>query len=484
MGHKDGPFDPASVDEQLAQCAHDRVHNNVPNGLLVQDLEHLYQPQTEAYKRTLERAWQRVERGRQTADPSEDNERIVHLPAIDKPAQRRGFFAQQRLSLIAAVLVLGLLMASVLAVFNAAQQVGIGSHQVQPTATKGGYQRGTMLFSYHDAASIYAVSWSPDGQRIATASNAVRVWDWATNRQLLTLVPQPASSFFVARWSPDGTRIAVNTPVLEIWNVITKQMQVSCPDPFKLTNNIGRNGNEQLVATANGNLDEKGMDPVPVPGSIDWSPDGKYIAQTYQNLEQPMVVVWNVANCKLVAQYKSDPHELPLDVVWSRDGKYIAFSVDRAVKVWDYATDKVVYTYHDPFETDIYRLAWSPDSKRIATVSYGSHTVEVWDATTGGHQVIYRGHAQPVFALAWSPDGTTLASGSSVHQGTTITGEVQVWDAATSQLIYLYQGHAHPVLAIAWSPDGKMIASSDGKLVDRSGQSSDGNVKVWSVAPL
>ena len=87
-----------------------------------------------------------------------------------------------------------------------------------------------------------------------------------------------------------------------------------------------------------------------------------------------------------------------------------------------------------------------------------------------------------MFALAWSPDGSALASGSSVREGTTLTGEVRVWDAVTSQLMYLYQGHAHPVLAVGWSPDGKLIASSDGKLVDRSGKSSDGNVNVWSVA--
>jgi len=487
MAQDDGPFDPASIDEQLAQCAHDnaRMYNqpsDVPDRSLVQDLQRLYQPQAEAYKRTLERAWQRVEHSRQPADPSEDNESVVHLPAKDKRAQRRSFFAQQRLSMIAAIIVVCLLLGSVLAVFSSVQRVGIGSHQALPTATKGGHQRGTTLFTYHDPVSVYAVSWSPDGKRIATASNAVRVWDRATNRQLLTLVPQPANSFFVARWSPDGTRIAANTPVLEIWNATTGQRQVSCPDPFKLTSNTGRNMDKQHIPAVNGSSADENIDPVPVPGTIDWSADGRYIAQIYQNVEQPMVVVWNVTNCKVVAQYKSERNELPLDVAWSPDGKHIAFSVDRAVKVWDYATDKVVYTYHDPFETNIYRLAWSPDSKRIASASYGSNTVEVWDATTGSHAVIYRGHARPVFALAWSPDGSALASGSSVREGTTLTGEVRVWDAVTSQLMYLYQGHAHPVLAVGWSPDGKLIASSDGKLVDRSGKSSDGNVNVWSVA--
>jgi WD40 repeat protein len=401
---------------------------------------------------------------------------------MGKHAQRRSFFVQQRLSVIAAVIVFCLLLGSVLVVFSSARQVGIGSHQALPTATTGGHQRGATLFTYHDPASVYAVGWSPDGQRIATTSNAVRVWDRAMKRQLLTLAPQPANSFFVARWSPDGTRIAANTPVLALWNATTGQRQVSCPDPFKLISSTGGNADKQLIPVVNGSSDAENMDPVPVPGTIDWSPDGRYIAQTYQNVEQPMVVVWNVTNCKLVARYKSERNELPLDVAWSPDGKHIAFSVDRAVKVWDYAADKVVYTYHDPFETNIYRLAWSPDSKRIATASYGSNTVEVWDATTGGHPVIYRGHARPVFALAWSPDGTALASGSSVRQGTTLTGEVRVWGAVTSQLIYLYQGHAHPVLAVAWSPDGKLIASSDGKLADTTGQSSDGNVKVWSVA--
>jgi serine/threonine protein kinase len=70
---------------------------------------------------------------------------------------------------------------------------------------------------------------------------------------------------------------------------------------------------------------------------------------------------------------------------------------------------------------EVYGVAWSPDGKRIASASVDS-TIQVWDATTGGHVLTYRGHATALLTVAWSPDGKRIASGS-------LDWTVQVWDA-------------------------------------------------------
>ncbi len=57
-------------------------------------------------------------------------------------------------------------------------------------------------------------------------------------------------------------------------------------------------------------------------------------------------------------------------------------------------------------------MAWSLDDSRIASGGMDT-TVQVWDATTGKHVFIYRGHALTVAALAWSPTGQFIASASS-----------------------------------------------------------------------
>ncbi len=124
------------------------------------------------------------------------------------------------------------------------------------------------------------------------------------------------------------------------------------------------------------------------------------------------------------------------------------------------APNHFTYSGHSDY---VSAIAWSPDGKRIASGS-GDHTVQVWDAPSGGHVLTYRGHSRDVSSLAWSPDGKNIVSGS-------IDGKIQVWNAMTGNDIYTYTGHSDAVFDVAWSPDGKRVASA----------SNDGSVQIWDA---
>jgi WD40 repeat protein len=109
-------------------------------------------------------------------------------------------------------------------------------------------------------------------------------------------------------------------------------------------------------------------------------------------------------------------------------------------------------------------VTWSPDGKKIASVSL-DETVQVWNAATGHLLWLYccRGW---VNGVAWSPDGRYVASANT-------NKTVQIWDGMTGERVLTYSNHHSEVITVSWSPDGTRIASGD----------DDGLVRVWQ-API
>ena len=69
---------------------------------------------------------------------------------------------------------------------------------------------------------------------------------------------------------------------------------------------------------------------------------------------------------------------------------------------------------------DVISLAYSPDSRVLASGNYNSK-VYLRDARTGKDLHIFTGHTSDARCIAYSPDGETLASGS-------YDGTVLLWD--------------------------------------------------------
>lgn len=164
----------------------------------------------------------------------------------------------------------------------------------------------------------------------------------------------------------------------------------------------------------------------------------------------------------LLNTYKGHSNQMT-SVAWSPDSKRIASaSWDDTVQVWDALNGAAPYTYGNNF-TIVCSVAWSPDGKRIASAN-AINTVQVWNATDGSSPYTYKGHSAQVNAVAWSPDGKRIASAS---QDKT----VQVWNAIDGSSPFSYKNHTDQVAGVAWSPDGKRIASA----------SWDGTVQVWNA---
>ena len=137
-----------------------------------------------------------------------------------------------------------------------------------------------------------------------------------------------------------------------------------------------------------------------------------------------------------------------LDTRFSPDGARVAVSVATTssgrVILWDATTGRVAaqVTGH---AGPVIRLAFSPDGRRIATVSH-DRTAKVWDAANGREIRTLGTHADRVNGVAFSPDGRRLATACR-------DGTIKLWDAATGAELTTMHGHRGSVIGVAFSPD-------------------------------
>ena len=128
------------------------------------------------------------------------------------------------------------------------------------------------------------------------------------------------------------------------------------------------------------------------------------------------------------------------------------------------------------FFGDPYRLALSPDAKRLAAWNCFSKTVVVWDLQTGKEWMRVQVEKQAGMVelrlderevgMAWSPDGRILAVSTIADRG-----RIQLWEMASRRVRREFTGHQGNVRVLAFSPDGCWLASG----------SADTTVLVWDV---
>ncbi|HET7090119.1 MAG TPA: BMP family ABC transporter substrate-binding protein [Anaerolineae bacterium] len=285
--------------------------------------------------------------------------------------------------------------------------------------------RVQLVLRGHGDGQVVAVTFSPDGTRLATFSEdeITKVWDAITGRELLTL-----PGYFAA-FSPDGTRLAtvVADGAVKMWDAAT--------------------GHELTLA---GRV-EAGI-------GVDFSPDGMHLATAPGKVAK----VWDASTGQELLTL-SGHTEFVGFAVFSPDGqRLVTASDDKTARVWDATTGEELLSL--PHTDWVLYATFGPDGKRVATVSGGS--AKVWDATTGEALFTLAGHTNVIYGVTFSPDGTRLATGS-------LDREVKVWDATNGQELFTLSGHTGAIYGLSFSPDGTRLATG----------SVDGTVRVWDVSP-
>jgi WD40 repeat protein len=86
---------------------------------------------------------------------------------------------------------------------------------------------GHLLKAYAEctaAEAVEAVTWSPDGSRIASTEGyrTVQLWDAGSEQCLFTYTGHADSVYAAVAWSPDGSRIASGSTdgTVQVWQAV------------------------------------------------------------------------------------------------------------------------------------------------------------------------------------------------------------------------------------------------------------------------
>lgn len=315
--------------------------------------------------------------------------------------------------------------------------------------------------------SIITVSFSPDGETIATGSEdgTVRLWNGRTGHARATLNIRSKARTMRLEWSPDARSLAVKNNYagekIQIWDVQTAKLKAT--------------------------LDSRDEE---APLTLAWSPDGRTLLTTgYEGTARLWDAETGLARATLL-QDPPCPKKSFLKSVFAikrcagpgwvtayfvADGGVLTLSRSNRPKLWD-STGRLKrdlpLTQEEPEQQYFFYPSdaiLSPDRRLVAR--FDRNGVALLETSTGQVKHLLGDIGEP---LDFSPDGRKLLvreRGSKVGSPCgQVRCDLQIYDVSSGQLKITFGKMSWDNWRY-WSPDGTVIITVSGLILDtRTGQ--------------
>jgi len=285
---------------------------------------------------------------------------------------------------------------------------------------------------------VCSVAFSPDGNYLTSGSEdrTMRLWNAASGQCLQSLQGSSNWVWSVA-FSPDGKTLASGQGdrLVHLWD--TAPNDLSSSQPLK------------TLAGAQNAI-----------WSVVFSPNGKQLAS---GNEDGNIHLWTLSENPTYRSLSGHAKSV-WSVAFDLKGENLASgSADQSIKLWNRQTGRCQQTLlgHKHW---VCSVAFHPQQNLLASGSY-DRTLKLWDLDSGECTATWKGHTSGLWCIAFSPAGDFLASGS-------IDQTIRLWDTRTGDCQQVLKAHENWVMAVAVSPDGQWVASG----------SADRTVRLWNAA--
>lgn len=261
---------------------------------------------------------------------------------------------------------------------------------------------GHEMLSFSNTVAMHCAAYSPDGQHIVSASadKSVRIWDIGTTRSHQLFGKDFSYSFSSIHFTSDGKSIVIDDKeVIDIdtgqkrlisENKDTRQatsQQFTFPiDSSEIENSSIYAFSKDLNLFANFddwekiNLWHKNQKRWSAPiktkqgyvFSMVFSPDNRYLLASP---DDETIRIWSVETGKEITHF--DFPDIVNNLTYSPDNSMLAFTEGKYLRIWDSKSFRELYVFEEQDDDGIYSIAYSPDSKRIVSVS-SSGSIRVW----------------------------------------------------------------------------------------------------------
>lgn len=312
---------------------------------------------------------------------------------------------------------------------------------------------------------VWGVSFSPDGQRIATASLDKTVKLWHPDGRLLATLSGHQDSVTSVDMSADRTIASSSWDgTIRLWHADgTPELAIQAHRGRVYSARFSADGKRLVSAGSDGTVKiwtRQGRLLKTLSGhegEVNWasfSPDGRFVASAG---EDRTVRLWT-SQGRLLKVLRG--HQAQVNyVAFSPQGDAIATaSEDRTVKLW--SLDGRLLRTLSGHQGSVHALAFSPDGRQIASAS-DDNTIALWDRQ-GRLLKSLKGHSDRVTGVSFSADGRTLVSSS-------FDKTIKLWTLENRSRVVL-RGHRDRVQDVTFSPDGQLVATA----------SKDKTVKLWT----